>query len=362
METDMGQEWIIRPYKNGDEEAIFELFCAAFSDLHDKDWWLEWWRWKYQHNPAGSPIIWVAEADDRLVAQYAIIPVKMKMGDRIITGSQSVDTMTHPDYRGRGMFLTLSERVFEEAGKQGIEIVYGFPNRMMSWHRKFWLEIDVRSTLIKPLNLRNIPAKKISNTFLLKIGGVGLSFFVKIFTRTGSPPEVSGLTISRISSFDERFNDFWEKVSNDYEIAVVRDMTYLNWRYVEIPNVNYTIFVAEKNGQVMGYSVLRCGQQLGLLFGNVFELVALWGHEPIAQALMLKAIEFFRDEKSDLILYRMIADKKMDRVVRKSGFLSLNFACKSIRFVARSNTPKISKAYLTNRAHWFVQTGDSDAI
>jgi GNAT superfamily N-acetyltransferase len=358
----MGQEWFIRPYRSGDEEAIFEVFCAAFGEPHDKDQWLEWWLWKYQNNPAGSPIIWVAEADDRLVAQYAIIPVKMKMGDRIITGSQSVDTMTHPDYRGRGMLFTLSERVFEEAGKQGIEIVYGFPNRMTSWYRKLWLEVDARSTLIKPLNLRNILDKKITNTFLLKVGETSLSFFVKIFSRTSYPPEIDGLTITRVSSFDERFYDFWENVSHDYEISVVRDMTYLNWRYVDIPGVDYAIFVAEKSGQVMGYTVLRCGRQFGLLFGNVFELVTPSGHEPIAQALMLKAIEYFRGEKSDLILCRMIADKKLDRVVRKSGFLSLKFAGKSIRFVARSNTPKISKAYLTNRAHWFVQTGDSDAI
>ena len=82
----------------------------------------------------------------------------------------------------------------------------------------------------------------------------------------------------------------------------------------------------------------------------------------IAHALMLKATEFFKGEKPDLILCRMIADKRLDRVVRKSGFLSLDIAGRRIRFVARSNTPKIPNEYLTNRANWFVQTGDSDAI
>ena len=358
----MERGWSLRAYESGDEEAIFELDSAVRGETKDKERWLRRWHWKYKQNPAGNPVIWVARSDDKLVAQYAIIPVRMKIGEEIITGSQSVDTMTHPDYRDKGIFITLSTQVFDEAGKQGIDVVYGFPNKMTSWHQKCWLEVGAHSTMIKPLNLRNILSQYITNRLLLKIGAASINFIIKTFYRAGNAPEVNGLTITRISSFDERINGLWEKVSKDYEIMVARDKEYLNWRYVAIPDIDYTIYVAEREGQILGYTVLRCQEQMGLASGRIFELVVPSGHEEIARALILKAMEFFNEKKADLILYRMIADKTIGKIFRKSGFISLWFIGNKLRFVARTNTPRISESFLRERSHWFIQTGDSDAI
>ena len=358
----MGHGWSIRVYKNGDEEGIYELDRSVHGEIQGKDQWLKWWHWKYRHNPAGAFLIWLAEADGKLVSQYAINGVKIKIGDEIITGSQSVDTMTHPHYRGKGIFSTLSRQVFSDAGERGIDIVYGFPNQMTSWHRECWLEVGARSTMIKPLNPENILAQYISNKFLLKICIAAMSFVIKALYRTQKPPEANGLTINRISAFDERINDLWEKVSDDYEIIVVRDKEYLNWRYIDIPSVDYAIYVAETEGQIMGYTVLRCEKQRGLLFGHIFEFVVPSGYELIAQSLILKAVDFFREEKADLVLYRMIADRTVFKTVRKSGFISLPFMGSKLRFVTRANTPKISEAFIRNRRNWFVQTGDSDAV
>jgi len=352
----------MRPYENGDEEAIFELDSAMGGETRDKNRWLRWWNWKYRDNPAGNFVIWLAEVDGKLVSQYAINGVKVKIGSEIIAASQSVDTMTHPDYRGHGIFFTLSTRVFDEAGKQGIDIVYGFPNQMTSWHQKCWFEVGAESIMIKPLNLENILTKYITNKFLLKICAVSANFIIKALYRTKKPPKVNGLTIIRIPSFDERINDLWEKVSNDYEIMVIRDKEYLNWRYVDVPDVDYGIYLAEKEGQILGYAVLKCEKQQGLIFGRIFELVVPLEQQAVAQSLIIKAIEFFKEEKADLILYRLIADKALCKTVRKSGFIFPRFTGNKVRFVARPNTPKISETFLKDRAHWFVQTGDSDTI
>src|SRR4030042_387594 len=111
----MDQKWSTRTFQNGDEEAILELQRTIYGEIADKNKWLRWWNWKYKQNPAGEAIIQVAWCDDQIVAQYAITPVNMKFGDRTITAAQSVDTMTHPDYQGRGIFNALSGEVFREA-------------------------------------------------------------------------------------------------------------------------------------------------------------------------------------------------------------------------------------------------------
>jgi hypothetical protein len=243
-------------------------------------------------------------------------------------------------------------------------MTYGFSNRLAyPGHMKLgYSDVDTLSAMIKPLNLQNILSQYITNGLLQKICAVSMDFIIKSLYRTKKLPEVNGLTITKISSFDERINGLWEKVLNDYEIIVVRDKEYLNWRYVDIPDVDYAIYVAEREGQILGYTVLRCQEQMGLVSGRIFELVVPLGHDEVAKSLILKAIEFFKEAKADLVLYRMIADKTVGKIFRKSGFISLWFIGNKLRFVARTNTPRISESFLRERSHWFIQTGDSDAI
>ena len=154
----------------------------------------------------------------------------------------------------------------------------------------------------------------------------------------------------------------WAKVSNDYKIIVVRDKEYLNWRYVDVPDVDYAIYLAEKEGQILGYTVLKCENQQGLIFGRIFELIAPISQEQVAQSLILRAVEFFNEEKADLVIYRMIGNKALRRILRKSGFIYSGIVSRRAHFIAHPNTPKVSETFLRDPEHWFVQTGDADTI
>ena len=381
----MERKWFIRPYQDGDEEAIYDLRCAVFGEIQDKEQWLKTWNWKYKNNPAGNPVIWVALAGDKLVANYAVIPVKMKIGDEIIEASQSVDTMTHPEYQGQGIFLELTRQVFSDAGKQGKDIIYGFPNKMTSWHQKNWLDVGELYAMMKPLNLKGILGILVHNRLIINILAAVGNLVINLISRVKIPPEVDGLKINRISSFDERINDLWQKVSNDYQIMVVRDKEYLNWRFVDVPGGDYTIYIAEIEGQVLGYTVVKCEEYSELKIGRIFELTVPSGQQAIAQALILKAIEFFDREKADFILYRIIGNKAYHRVLKKCGFINSHFLGRiignkfynkilkifgfiksdyvsSYRFVARSNTAKVPGELLKDHRNWLVQTGDSDYV
>ena len=58
-----------------------------------------------------------AYAKDRTpVAFYGVISCFLQQGDKRILAAQSTDTMTHPGYRFKGMFIELSERCFQLAG------------------------------------------------------------------------------------------------------------------------------------------------------------------------------------------------------------------------------------------------------
>ncbi len=360
----MNQDWSIRAYKNGDEQAMFELYRAVYGEVTDKVRWMRHWHWKFMQTPAGAAVIWLPGSNEKIVGQYPINRVKMEVGNEVIEGSQMVELMTHPDYQHQGIFLTLARLALSDARDKGIDITYGFPNEAAyPGHLKSgYSDVGSISAMIKPLNLENVLRKYITNQSLLKISTAILNLAIKAFYRTRKVPEVDGLTITRVSSFDERINDLWARVSSNYEIMVRRDEAYLNWRYVEVPNVSYAIYLAEKKGQTLGYTVLKCEEQLELTVGRIFELVVIAGKKAIAQSLLLKAIEFFKEEKADIILYRLIGNKSLYGALRKSGFIYSRFASRKVRFIAHSNTAQIPEAFIKEPSYWFVQTGDSDAI
>jgi hypothetical protein len=188
--------------------------------------------------------------------------------------------------------------------------------------------------------------------------GIG-KVIIYLLYRTKKPPRVSGLTIRRISSFDDRINDLWRKVSNDHDIMVVRSKEYLNWKFVENPGYKSMIYVAEKEEQICGYIILKCTQpSKGFLVGRICDLFAPLSEAGVIHCLISKAIEYFRDEKVDLIYYEMIAEKTYQKVLRDCGFISSRRLDRN-HFCIYGGHPGISSTYLEDPKHWFVQRGDS---
>jgi GNAT superfamily N-acetyltransferase len=62
------------------------------------------------------------------IAYYGVLPCFIKYRDKVALASQSADTMTHPGYRFKGLFVELSLRTFELCRELGIELIFGFPN------------------------------------------------------------------------------------------------------------------------------------------------------------------------------------------------------------------------------------------
>src|SRR6185312_14808637 len=49
--------------------------------------------------------------------------------DKVILSAQSADTMTHPRYRNKGLFVELATLTYQLCREVGIELIFGFPNQ-----------------------------------------------------------------------------------------------------------------------------------------------------------------------------------------------------------------------------------------
>lgn len=67
-------------------------------------------------------------ASDEPAGFYGVYPVKLRIGNSIILGCQSGDTMVHKNHQGKGLFINLALKTYELCKELGIKGVFGFPS------------------------------------------------------------------------------------------------------------------------------------------------------------------------------------------------------------------------------------------
>ena len=163
------RQWSVRKYQPGDLDAIQELFTVVFHSTRPKEHFI----WKFHDNPAGQGIIVVAERSGQIVGQYALMPTRLRLGTDNVYGAQSLDTMTHPDYRNQGMFTVLAKTCIETAASMGIEALYGFPNEN-SYHgfvdKLNWDHTGDIPRFVRVLNPTGITAMSRPMKYLTSLG------------------------------------------------------------------------------------------------------------------------------------------------------------------------------------------------
>lgn len=107
-------------------EAYAELFRTCFPNAHHLN--ATYLAWLYADNPDGEVVGFDAYHQGRLAAHYACIPVRLNIFGKDCSGLLSLNTATHPDYQGKGLFTQLATRTYERGADLGHHAVYGIAN------------------------------------------------------------------------------------------------------------------------------------------------------------------------------------------------------------------------------------------
>lgn len=118
----------IRP-ANADTKSLaaYEgLFQRCFRGASHLD--ARYLSWLYAQNPVGAVIGCDAWDGDVLAAHYVCVPVKAMIAGHPTRVMLSLNTATHPDYQGKGLFTRLADATYELGERMGIDAVYGVAN------------------------------------------------------------------------------------------------------------------------------------------------------------------------------------------------------------------------------------------
>jgi len=246
----------IRNYKPGDELAICALFERVFGKPMGKTESLRHWQWEFLKNPVDGLFIKLAWDGDKLVGQYTASPVQMYANGSNFTAALSHDTMTAPQYGGLGIFRATAEALYTEQKKAGHGFIYGFPNRnsihgfekYLNWRRVMSAPVHVR-----PLNFTKYIFNKLAGRKNYQVPEKNIAMCMK---KTFSETKSGEYRLTIEPEFNDWADDLWMRCQNQHYLWVIRDKTYLNWRYVERPESNYIIITIWLEKKTVGYAVI----------------------------------------------------------------------------------------------------------
>ena len=324
VSSECAANWVIRKYREGDGGQINDLFNLVFRQLRT----LKEWRHKFEKNPymtaqSLSSLITVAESEGNIVGLYANLPIIFKMKDSLIRVAQPVDNMIHPRFQGSAKAIRdLFAIQYERAGEDGIYFGFGVPNeRYYPIGKRFlgYKDVGMFCTMFKRLNWRLVIRDRIPSFLHSAINPVKrLSTGIMRASLSFRGWEKSARLVN-VVRFDERVDNLWERANGRYGVMAVRDSRYLNWRYVEKPDDPYYYLLAEADGEVIGYIILKLKKSLESNVGFIVDILSV--EERSDKVLIKAALQHFLDEEVDYVLCRALREGLLYKSLLSLGFI-----------------------------------------
>jgi hypothetical protein len=278
----------------------------------------------------------------------------------VLFAAQPVNIAIRADYRGRRLIATLFRTQPPLARAEGVRFGFGFPNEL---HYPVGKEVlgyrDVGEVLLmrRYLNPGLFLAKLVRIPKTLDwTRPLGKRLAWALYGRRWARA-VEEWTIEYVPSFDQRFDRFWERMVNVYPIMVARHRNYLNWRYVERPDVQYTTYAVTREGALQGFVVLSVQHRI-VLQGLVADLLAV--DKTTTEVLLQRALTHFLERGVDMVSCWALPATDLCRTLRRFGFIQRRVAAPLVCMVFDHDA--IDEAFLCNPRNWYVTMGDSDGV
>lgn len=89
---------------------------------------VDYLNWQYLQNPHGAIVGVDAFFEGKLIAHHVAIPVSYTIFGQQLRGLLAINSVTHPDHQGKGLFSKLGNATFEEAKSLNYDFVITVSN------------------------------------------------------------------------------------------------------------------------------------------------------------------------------------------------------------------------------------------
>ncbi len=144
-------DYTLRAATEGDRAAVLQLLAASLG-WGDDERFASFYAWKHEQSPFGRSRGLVAVDGDRVVGFRTFLRWEfVDAGGTRRRAVRAVDTATHPDHQGRGIFRALTLRAVEELTDEGLDFVFNTPNDRSrpGYLTMGWVEVGKLATSVR---------------------------------------------------------------------------------------------------------------------------------------------------------------------------------------------------------------------
>jgi hypothetical protein len=308
-------EIAIRSYRSGDEQALAALFETVFGRrMSEREW-----RWKLAPT-SNVPSVWLATYAEQPIFQYAGIRTRFKVGERTSDVMVSVDTMTAPAFRRRGLLTKVAARAYDEWRAAGVAFVIGLPNEQWGSRTQAlgWRELFPLQWLARPLRPEALIARRLRLPALrhLRVFSAAWNHFANrnLFRRIG-------MQVTQAESVGAEFDAIWERCRSEAAFSAVRDAAWVQRRIMSSPTRNYQVLVARQSDVPTASLTYSLNRGAGRTTAQITDLLAAEGDAASCEALMLELLRRLSEHDADLVYTLALPGTPLFAWFRSVGFL-----------------------------------------
>lgn len=303
--------------------------------------------------------VWVVWDGARIVASVAAWPVPVWLDGRRRLGWWVSDLHVLPPYRGRGLARALFDAMAPCYELQ--MLIWMAPATRHLALSLGWREAAQVAHFLKHLRVRwpavvRRLAPRRAHAVLARLGAAGelvaaagsaLAFGLPDRRRLALTPP-AGVHLESVARFDARFDELWERAAPALPAAVVRDVRYLNWKFVDAPDVPYRRLAAVRAERALGFVVFHPRGHVDDAEGVIADLLVADDEPPVARVLVAAAV-------------RALAQEGMERVVFDTTSASHGAALRALGFKRTHAIPFcVRDAAGAGAGPWHLTKGDGD--
>ncbi len=340
--------WHVREASGNDLDPIRTLYASVWGYNRPS----QFDQWRFFSLPEGPVPAALAVDGKRLAGSYSVWPTKLRVGNNVVLGAQSMDTMTHPDYQGQGVFTKLAESCYEIAKLRGYKVLYGFPNpqsypgfvKRLGWTHTGDITHWVR--LLKPSMHPKVPP----------LGRVLVDTLAKLLP-TGRSTDFN---FKRTKPNDDELQPLLDHWRNETGICKIdRTAEWLAWRYAKESENNYRWVSAYQNETLIAAGIWgKQSPAWGNVGDNRAHLVELFGKDQQGLRAVLAEIISDATAANSMVLETLCNIDYLCKIFRRAGF----YRHRQAPFIVKCLDSSLPITKLLTHENWCIMGGDVDTF
>lgn len=338
-----------------DREQLDAMYANVFGEAAAEESNARW-RWQYEENPnrpPEGPEIWVAREGDRVLGQYATMPVRLKVLDRVLRASWGMDVMVGPNLQRRG----IGSRLFLYWDRQ-VEASLGLGLSVASYtlfKKLDWEDVGPVPCFSRALDVRRLLERRLGS-LLAAVVAPFVRFFLWLVLPIRKTRDAENVEVRSIEAFSDDYDDLWERAAPAFDFITERKARYLEWKYERVPYVRYDVLEARRDSELTGYCVLRIAERNGVKLALLVDLFAHPEDKASIGALLDHALSWAR-ERGAARMQTFTFDRRFGSRLAHKGFARI---ASPMQFCVRIHSDHVDDMFFRDTSRWHVSFGDSD--